>query len=80
MLAVRFFKLDYMAGWMQNYNKPKGDFTEYSFDIEILVPDKNGINQSRIIRYLRYDEKGDFFEEYGTKEQHRRFDVSQWYS
>lgn len=69
-----------MAGWVQKFNKPKGDFSEYYFDIEILVPDKNGINQSRIIRSLRYDEKGDFFEEYGTKEKHKRFDISQWRS
>lgn len=68
-----------MAGWMQNYHKPKGDFSEYSFDIEILVPDENGRKQSRIIRGLKYDEKGDYFEEYGTKEKHKRFDISQWY-
>ncbi len=69
-----------MKKWMQNFNKPKGDFSEYSFDIEILVPDKKGIIQSRIIRGLRYNEKFDFFEEYGTKEQHKRYDISQWRS
>ena len=53
--------------WLQHYRKPKGDLSDYTFDIET--------GEFRIIRNCIYLPKINSFKEYGTDELFLRDEI-----
>lgn len=67
-----------MSTWNLKYIKPKGDFNDWSFDIEIIVDSDDGRGKSRIVRNCKYNETTNSFEEYGTENVFSRYDIFKW--
>jgi hypothetical protein len=70
-----------MRDWkMFVLNKPKGDFSEYSFTIEIILTDENGCRYTEIVSDCKYYKKEKYFQEYGTNKKYPTIEVFNWCS